>query len=136
MFGFFYELFTAFRGIDWFLLILLEMLLLLSFIAGITEHSVYNETDAETLAEGFNVQVLTSLYISPFMYAFVVYENEKVFSILGDTHFFVPYIIGIIFPFLVVGLHLILLLGGVIIRTSLGNLYNWYQWKKMTAQYQ
>ncbi|MBP9782616.1 MAG: hypothetical protein KBC50_02700 [Candidatus Pacebacteria bacterium] len=135
MITFFYELFGAFRGIDWFLIILLGMLLTLSFIVGITENSLYREIEMETLMQGFNVHVLTSLYMSPFMYAFIVYENEKIFSILGNVHVFIPYIIGILFPFLVIALHVILLLGGVIIRALPGNLYDWYQWKKMATQY-
>ena len=128
---FFYELFAAFRGIDWFLIILLSMLLLLSFTVGITENSPYDAIEGDTPLQGFDVHVPISAYASAFMYAFTVFENEKILSVLGNTYVFVPYIAGIIFPFLFIVLHVILLVGGMIIRISLNSLYGWYQWKKM-----
>lgn len=142
MFGFFYELFTAFRGIDWFLLILLGMTYLLSFFVGFTQifsEANSSDTEVDTFMHAFMTHTRVSLYAYVVIYCFVVFENEKMFSVVQNTHFLIPYLVTLAVPVLGLLLHVAtLLLGGfsAVLVSLLYSLCEWLWWKITPVKHQ
>lgn len=142
MTAFFYELVGTLRGIDWFLIILLGMTYLLSFFVGFTHifsEANSSDTEVDTFMRAFMTHTRVSLYAHVVIYCFVVFENEKMFSVVQNTHFLTPYLVALAVPVLVPLLHIFtLLLGGfsTVLVSLLYSLCEWLWWKITPAKHQ